>query len=221
MPANWPTTGRTPGSAMEYVRQLKALTAFSSLFEFNANSIKVDNLVFKLHSTVTVLILLVGTMFVSMRQYFGEPIECMSAGRSDIAQATIQHYCWLEATFSVPGPKSEYPGVHHAYPGIKTQGPNDKKVYHKYYQWVYFVLIIQVSNLFLFLSSLSLSPPLSHSSASFLLLLSLALSFLLALSLSLSTFLYSFFIIKPYSLNHVTAMVLHHHHLVIPLHYGD
>lgn len=145
MPVNWPTTGRTPGSAMEYVRQLKALTTFSSLFEFNANQIRVDNIVFKLHSTVTVLILLVGTMFVSMRQYFGEPIECMNGGRSDIQIATIQHYCWLEATFSVPGPKTEYAGVHHAYPGIKTQGPNDKKVYHKYYQWVYFVLIIQVS----------------------------------------------------------------------------
>ncbi|XP_015787864.1 innexin inx2 [Tetranychus urticae] len=143
MPVNWPTTGRTPGSAMEYVRQLKALTTFSSLFEFNANQIRVDNIVFKLHSTVTVLILLVGTMFVSMRQYFGEPIECMNGGRSDIQIATIQHYCWLEATFSVPGPKTEYAGVHHAYPGIKTQGPNDKKVYHKYYQWVYFVLIIQ------------------------------------------------------------------------------
>jgi hypothetical protein len=88
---------------------------------------------------------MVGTMFVSMRQYFGEPIECM-AGKSDITASMLQHYCWLESTFSVSDSSHKSVGVDVAYPGVKTLNPSagERKVYHKYYQWVYFVLIIQV-----------------------------------------------------------------------------
>lgn len=145
MPVNWPTAGRVPNSAMEYIRQIRAFTAFSSLFEFKFNAVNVDNVVFRLHSNVTVLILLVGTMFISMRQYFGEPIECITQ-RSDIPPPLLQHYCWLEATFSVSDSSHGVVGVEVAYPGVKPLQPHkgEKKIYHKYYQWVYFVLIIQV-----------------------------------------------------------------------------
>jgi hypothetical protein len=88
---------------------------------------------------------MVGTMFVSMRQYFGEPIECL-AGPSDIPPAMLQHYCWLEATFSVAESDGKaVVGDHVAYPGVKVldEQRGEHKVYHKYYQWVYFVLIIQ------------------------------------------------------------------------------
>ncbi|XP_053204906.1 innexin inx2-like [Panonychus citri] len=128
-------------SAMEYLKQIRALTAFSSLFDFKSDAVKVDNIIFRLHSMVTVYILMVGTMFVTMRQYFGDPIECMG-GKSDITPALLQHYCWLESTFSVTSPSSStdsaYPGVK---PLISSQG--EKKNYHKYYQWVYFVLMLQ------------------------------------------------------------------------------
>ena len=70
---------------------------------------------------------MVGTMFVSMRQYFGEPIECLT-GRSDIPQAMLQHYCWLEATFSVAEPDGRaVVGPQVAYPGVKTLEKNEKK----------------------------------------------------------------------------------------------
>ena len=91
------------------------------------------------------MILMVGTMFVTMRQYFGDPIECLS-GPSDIPQAMMQHYCWLEATFSVADPDGKaVVGDHVAYPGVKVleEQKGEKKVFHRYYQWIYFVLIIQ------------------------------------------------------------------------------
>lgn len=47
MPVNWPTSGRTPGQAMEYIRQMKAFSAFSQLFEARADQPKVDSSIFK------------------------------------------------------------------------------------------------------------------------------------------------------------------------------
>lgn len=130
--------------AMDYLRQIKAFSTFSQLFETRGDQVKVDNAVFRLHSQCTVLILMVGTMFVSMRQYFGEPIECLSS-RTDLPPNMLQHYCWLESTFSVSDSAHKNVGIDVAYPGVKLQNPNqgERKVYHKYYQWVYFVLIIQ------------------------------------------------------------------------------
>lgn len=134
----------TTGSAMEYLRQIKQFAQFSQIFEFRADTVKLDNAVFRLHSQATVMILMVGTMFVSMRQYFGEPIECLSS-RTDLPQNLLQHYCWLESTFSVSDGTSKSVGVDVAYPGVKTLNPanGERKVHHKYYQWVYFILILQ------------------------------------------------------------------------------
>ena len=38
---------KTPASAMDYIRQIKAFTAFSQLFEFRADAVKVDNAIFR------------------------------------------------------------------------------------------------------------------------------------------------------------------------------
>ena len=63
-------------------------------------------------------------------------------------------YCWIHSTFSVPGMfgkmEDEY-GVgapldvnkETAHPGVGPEG--EEAVYHKYYQWVVFVLFIQVT----------------------------------------------------------------------------
>jgi hypothetical protein len=133
------------GTAMEYVRQIRALTTFgTTLFDFRIDNVSVDNIIFKLHSRVTVLILLCGTVFVTMRQHFGEPIECLSS-RSDVSQKLLQHYCWIESTFSISDASSKIVGTEVAYPGLKTHQPEhgERKIYHKYYQWVFFVLLIQ------------------------------------------------------------------------------
>jgi len=135
---------KSTGQAMDYLRQIKAFAQFSQIFEFRAEQVKVDNVVFRLHSQATVMILMVGTMFVSMRQYFGEPIECLSS-RTDLPPNLLQHYCWLESTFSVVDGTSKTVGLDVAYPGVKTlnQANGERKIHHKYYQWVYFILILQ------------------------------------------------------------------------------
>ncbi|XP_053210986.1 innexin inx2-like isoform X2 [Panonychus citri] len=83
---------------------------------------------------------MVGTMFVSMRQYFGEPIDCLTKD-SDIKASLIEHYCWIEGAFSVLGGGET--GTSSAYPGVAPTTSASIKRHHKYYQWVYFVLIIQ------------------------------------------------------------------------------
>ena len=58
-----------------------------------------------------------------------------------------QHYCWLEGSFSVVDSTGKAVTENVAYPGVKTlnEANGDRRQSHKYYQWVYFVLIIQVS----------------------------------------------------------------------------
>lgn len=88
---------------------------------------------------------MVGTMFLSMRQYFGEPIECLNRSQ-DISQQLLQNYCWLEGSFSVVDSTGRTAvGESVAYPGVKTlsESAGERKQQHKYYQWVYFILIIQ------------------------------------------------------------------------------
>ncbi|XP_074595272.1 innexin inx2-like [Brevipalpus obovatus] len=122
-------------------------TNFQSFRKFSTNlfpsktNVRIDNLVITLHSVVTVQILLVGTMFISMKQYFGDPIECLTRD-SDLKQQLIEHYCWLEGAFSLVERTSS---VVSAYPGVRPplRGAEELKAHHKYYQWVYFVLIIQ------------------------------------------------------------------------------
>lgn len=43
-------------------------------------SVCIDNVVFRLHSRVTVLLLVVCTILVTAKQYIGEPISCMTDG---------------------------------------------------------------------------------------------------------------------------------------------
>jgi len=133
---------------MEYIKQIKQFSAFSQLFSDNRNNhdtVRIDNIIFKIHSQYTVSILLVGTLFLTIK-HFGDPIECMTSNNQDISAKMLQHWCWLEGSFSVVDSNGKAAMGHNvAYPGVKTldEGSGDKKRLHKYYQWVYFVLIIQ------------------------------------------------------------------------------
>jgi len=140
---------RTPGPAMEYIKQIKAFTQFSQFFDSNnrnnADAVRIDNIIFKLHSQYTVLILLVGTTFLSYKT-FGDPIECLTANNNDISAKLLQNWCWLEGSFSVTGSDGKATiGNDVAYPGVKTlnEAAGERRRSHKYYQWIYFVLIIQ------------------------------------------------------------------------------
>jgi len=111
----------------------------------------IDNFTFKLHYRATFLVLLSSMGLVSLRQYFGDPIDCIADG---VPGGTMNLYCWIHSTFSIPGSfglaKEEYgvgnpkdAGRNQPHPGVGPESEED--VHHKYYQWVVFILFIQAS----------------------------------------------------------------------------
>ncbi|XP_017464203.1 PREDICTED: innexin inx7-like, partial [Rhagoletis zephyria] len=122
------------------------LGTFSSVapyLKFNPKYVITDNFVFKLHYRWSFIILLVATILVSSRQYFGEHIKCIS---DTIPAHVINTYCFFTPTFTL---------VRHLnnsaldkgiifQPGIgPEQSQNEEIKRHAYYQWVPFVLFAQ------------------------------------------------------------------------------
>ncbi|XP_053204819.1 innexin inx2-like [Panonychus citri] len=101
----------------------------------------IDNNAFRLHYKATVILLVASSILVTGRQYFGDPIDCIQ--RDDIPQNVMDTFCWIHSTFTLPNALSKQVGVDVIAPGVDNYKPGEKKVYHKYYQWVCFVLFIQ------------------------------------------------------------------------------
>lgn len=59
-----------------------------------------DNAVFKLHYRFTVLLLVVFSVLVTTKQYFGDPIKCDTATNKEL-QGTIETFCWIYGTYTV------------------------------------------------------------------------------------------------------------------------
>jgi len=111
----------------------------------------IDNLSLKLHYRGTFVVLLVSMMLVSAGQFLGDPINCIADG---VPGGAMDLYCWIHSTFSVPsrwGKIGEEYGEglpheiakHNPHPGAAPLVPGEEVVYHKYYQWVVFVLFLQ------------------------------------------------------------------------------
>jgi len=73
---------------------------------------------------------------------------------------TLDLYCWIHSTFSVPSRwgqiSDEYSeGAPHEagrinpHPGVAPVQPGEEVVYHKYYQWVVFVLFLQAASFYI------------------------------------------------------------------------
>ncbi|KAF4517912.1 hypothetical protein B566_EDAN001866 [Ephemera danica] len=110
------------------------------------DSVCIDNNVFRLHYKATVIILIAFSLLVTSRQYIGDPIDCIV---DEIPLAVMDTYCWIHSTFTIPNRfkgtlASIFVGRDHAHPGVGPEMPNnDTRTYHKYYQWVCFVLFFQ------------------------------------------------------------------------------
>lgn len=117
---------------------------FGSLRGFiKIDPVVTDSFVFRLHHKFTVAMLIGASLLVTSRQYFGDPIDCIS--RDDIPPNLLDTYCWIHATFSVVGGWNKTVGVDVPYPGVDKYRPGEERVYHKYYQWVCFVLFFQAA----------------------------------------------------------------------------
>jgi hypothetical protein len=99
----------------------------------------VDNAIFRLHSKITVLIILTANLLVTAQTFIGDPIDCVV---NDVPPAVMDTYCWIHSTFTLPGKYLDEGGVT-AHPGVGNQGEGEQVTHHKYYQWVVFTLFFQ------------------------------------------------------------------------------
>lgn len=105
-------------------------------------NIKSISILFDLHSKVTSSILFLSAALLSLNEYFGGSIDCRSSC-SDLPKKLIEKYCWYQSVFydkdllTIRNDEIIYPGISSSY-------SDSLKFNLRYYQWVYFVLIIQV-----------------------------------------------------------------------------
>ena len=101
-----------------------------------------DCSVFRLHYRVTVMVLLAFTFIVTSRQYVGAAIMCVHS--EEIPKEVLNTYCWIHPTYTLSSAHWKRVGVDVPHPGVdKTRDEKDKK-HVKYYQWVGFLLFLQV-----------------------------------------------------------------------------
>ena len=101
--------------------------------------------VFRLHYKPTLIIFIVSSLLVTSRQYIGDPIDCIVAG---VPSKIMDTYCWIHSTYSIPSRWAGKEGHTFPHPGIAPLGDlaeGEDVKYHKYYQWVCFVLFLQAA----------------------------------------------------------------------------
>ncbi|CAG9810478.1 unnamed protein product [Chironomus riparius] len=81
------------------------------------------------------------SIMVTAKQFFGDPITCIT---DEIPQKVMDTYCWIQSTFTLPHQLDRVAGEEVAHDGVGSyvDGQHEKK-YHKYYQWVVFMLFFQ------------------------------------------------------------------------------
>lgn len=72
---------------------------FRSFLKFE--NVCTDNNVFRMHYKLTVIVLLVFTLLVTSKQFFGDPIHCMSDSEKDGDKEAINSYCWIYGTYTL------------------------------------------------------------------------------------------------------------------------
>lgn len=128
---------------------VKALSAIG-----NVDNIQKDNVVFKLHYRFTVMLLLVFSVLVTTKQYFGDPIKCDTTSGSKDLQSTVETFCWIYGTYTLSDFHSKYSDVNILFVtvqfvSIDTEAPGlgnevgREQTWHLYYQWVAVVLLLQ------------------------------------------------------------------------------
>jgi len=106
------------------------------------DSVCIDNNVFRLHYKGTVIILVAFSLLVTSRQYIGDPIDCIVD--ASIGGDIMDTYCWIHSTYTLVDKLDGKIGVDVPHPGVsQLTSKSDKVKYHKYYQWVCFVLFFQ------------------------------------------------------------------------------
>jgi len=103
---------------------------------FRVEKVAIDNVVFRLHYKVTVIMFILGSVLLNGKQYFGDPIDChVDTG---VPAKLVSTFCWATGTFTL----RQQTGRFMAHQGV---GPSvgKERIYHTYYQWVGFIMFFQ------------------------------------------------------------------------------
>lgn len=101
------------------------------------NKIQIDNIIFRLHYKVTFVLLMTFSLIVTSTQYVGDPIDCIM---DEIPSQVMDTYCWTHGTYTLPDQTNG--AIGDDFNQLGNERGNTVK-YHKYYQWICFVLFIQ------------------------------------------------------------------------------
>ena len=118
--------------------------------EKKLNDPTTEGVVNRLHYRVTVLIFLACSILVTCLEWVGNgsKISCVMEGAVDswtIPQNVINTYCYVLTTFTLPKHWNTKIGYESAHQGVGAYNPlEDDVTYKAYYQWVPFVLFLQV-----------------------------------------------------------------------------
>ncbi|CAN8020417.1 hypothetical protein HPB47_025822 [Ixodes persulcatus] len=109
--------------------------------QLKSRKVHIDGNVFRLHTSVTVVLLLAFSVLLTAKDYVGSPIDCYCPS---IEKSVLDSFCWIESTYSLKSLFAASRTKELAYPGTGNDrnAPGDRQ-YHRYYQWVCFLLFGQ------------------------------------------------------------------------------
>ena len=88
------------------VNLLSTVIGFSCFFKFREdNTIKIDNIGFRLHYGFTAGFLFLSTALLGLTDMFGKNIQCR--GQEGDAPDAVTQYCWVTSTYTVATIKAE------------------------------------------------------------------------------------------------------------------
>ena len=100
----------------------------------------IDSHIFRLHYQLTFVILMTGSVAITMTQFVGEPIHCIFDG---LPAKFADTFCWIHSTFTIPRMPNPGNFPHVGIMTIPVDASKDDVIHHKYYQWVCFGLFAQ------------------------------------------------------------------------------
>jgi hypothetical protein len=104
--------------------------------------VRIDSTIFRLHYSLTVMILLAFSLIVTTRQYVGNPIDCIHT--KEIPEDVLNTYCWIMHTYLVKSAFYKKVGRDVPHFGVDKHTDDDELKVYKYYQWVCVCLFFQV-----------------------------------------------------------------------------
>ncbi|XP_063983959.1 innexin inx1 isoform X4 [Diachasmimorpha longicaudata] len=120
---------------LDIFRGLKSLIKISH--------IHIDTPVFRLHYSLTVILLISFSLIVTTRQYVGNPIDCIHS--KDLPEDVLNTYCWIHSTYTITSAYKKKEGSEVPFPGVANSKlyPESERKEYRYYQWVCFMLFLQ------------------------------------------------------------------------------